>query len=512
MILGVEPRQFIGFVAMVLGMFMAVLDIQIVSSSLSVIGAGLSATQDELSWIQTSYLIAEIIIIPLSGFTAKVLSTRISFFYASLVFTIMSLACACATSIEAMIIFRLLQGFFGGAMIPTTFATSFMLFPSKYRAQVNVMTGLVVTIAPTLGPTIGGYITEVASWHYMFIVNVIPGIVVCTLVWNYADFDKPNHGLLKNFDLIGIILLAISLGTCQYVLEEGAKKNWWEDDFITLCACISAVAGGLMVYRELTFSHPVLDFSAFRNRNFLLGCSYGVVLGVGLFGSVYIMPLFLFSAAHLDTLQIGKVMFVTGAAQFIGAPIAGKVYSSGIDRRIMLLIGLSGYAYGSYLNAFLTPDSRFGEFFWPQVFRGLSLMFCFMPINDLALGSVPKSQLQGASGLYNLTRNLGGAFGLAIINTSISNNMVIYSDHLLSNVTKTGILAQNFVEMFVFKISHKVVNADAGVMNIIHGLAKEASFVLAINNIFFTIAILFALGILFLPLLQNTAQQIEGGH
>ena len=214
----VSSRTIIAFFAMVVGMFMAILDIQIVASSLSVIAAGLSASGDELSWIQTSYLIAEVIIIPITGFAARVLSTRISYFIAALGFTIMSVLCSMAWNIESMIVFRALQGFFGGAMIPTAFGIIFIIFPKRLQVRVGMIVGLVVTVAPTIGPTLGGYITEFSSWHFMFLLNVIPGVFVCVISYMYIDFDKPNYRLLKNFDFLGAILLAVSLGCFQYML------------------------------------------------------------------------------------------------------------------------------------------------------------------------------------------------------------------------------------------------------------------------------------------------------
>jgi DHA2 family multidrug resistance protein len=237
----------------------------------------------------------------------------------------MSILCSIAHSIETMVIFRMLQGLFGGAMIPTVFSTIYIIFPAKKIPIVTVVVGLVVTIAPTLGPTLGGYITENLSWHFMFLLNVIPGIFVCIVVYLYADFDKPHYNLLKNFDFLGIILLAMTLGFLQYVLEEGNKNGWVEDTKILSLTILVIIGFIALVIRELTFVNPILDLTTFLDKNFTFGCVYSFVIGIGLYGAVYVLPLFLFTIAGFNTVQIGFTMMVTGVAQFLSAPIAGKM-------------------------------------------------------------------------------------------------------------------------------------------------------------------------------------------
>jgi DHA2 family multidrug resistance protein len=508
----VTTRDKVAFFAMIVGMFMAVLDIQIVASSLSVIGAGLSATPDELSWVQTAYIIAEVIIIPITGFLARVLSTRISYFIAALGFTVMSVMCSIAWDINSMIVFRALQGFFGGAMIPTVFATTFIIFPPSVRPKISIIIGLTVTVAPTLGPTIGGYITEVASWHFMFLVNVLPGIFVCAAVFLLADFDKPNYQLLKNFDYIGITLMATTLGALQYILEEGTPKGWFDSNLIlslTLFVVFGLIA---LVWRELTAHNPILDLRAFKNKNFSLGCIYAFSLGVGLYGAVYILPLFLFRIAGMDTFQIGIVMMVTGGFQFLAAPIAGKLYGAGIDRRIMLAIGLILFAFGCYLNSFLTPYSNFWELFAPQACRGFALMFCFIPINDIALGALDKSQVQNASGLYNLNRNLGGAIGLAVINLTLINETKIFSQYLNSNITITDPNVINSLGYITSIFDGRLWNPDLASIAILNNLVQRDAFIMAINNVFLYIALIFLGTILLLPFSDAGASRAEGAH
>src|ERR687890_2691438 len=227
-----DRRRTFAFFCMVFGMFMAILDIQIVSASLSEIQAGLSASSDEISWVQTSYLIAEVIMIPLSGTLSRVLSTRWMFVIASGGFTLMSFMCATSSSIEEMIVWRALQGFIGGGMIPTVFASAFTIFPPEKRPVISPIIGLVATLAPTIGPTLGGYLTELFSWHWLFLVNIVPGIFVTISTYLLVDFDEPNLPLFKTFDWWGLGLMASFLGTLEYVLEEGPSKDWFEDELL----------------------------------------------------------------------------------------------------------------------------------------------------------------------------------------------------------------------------------------------------------------------------------------
>lgn len=498
-----SAKQFLAFLAMVVGMFMAVLDIQIVSSSLSVIAAGLSASTDELSWVQTSYLIAEVVIIPITGFTARLLSTRISYFTAALGFTIMSVCCALAQNIETMIFCRALQGFFGGAMIPTVFSTIFILFPVSKRSTITIIVGLVVTIAPTLGPTLGGYITDFLSWHFMFLINVIPGIFVCITVYLYADFDEPHYELLKNFDYLGIIFLVTTLGCLEYVLEEGSKKGWLEDTLIISLSIICAVGFILLIIRECTFINPILDLTAFLDKNFTFGCAYSFVIGIGLYGAVYILPLFLFTISGYNTVQIGFTMMVTGAAQFCSAPVAGKMMSAGVDLRIMLIFGLILFSYGCYLNSFLTLDAGYNEFFWPQCLRGFALMFCFIPTNNIALGGMSKTKVGNASGLYNLTRNLGGAVGLAMISTILANNTKIFNQYLNEHITSTSPAVLNQLEFLTRFLDGKVIDPEKASYFVLANSINREAFVYAINSIFGIISILFFVVMLLIPFTSN---------
>jgi DHA2 family multidrug resistance protein len=489
--IGVTPRQLAGFLAMVFGMFMAILDIQIVSASLSEIQAGLSASADEIPWVQTSYLIAEVVMIPLSGLLARALSTRVLFTASAVGFTIASALCATATTIDQMIVYRALQGFIGGGMIPSVFAVAFTLFPASKRSIVSPIIGLVATLAPTIGPTVGGYLSNTFSWHWLFLVNVGPGIGVALAVFFLVDFDKPDHSLFRRFDVIGFAAMALFLGSMEYVLEEGPRYDWLDDSTIATFAALCIAGGVLFFWRAFTAVQPIVEFRAFRDRNFAFGCAFSFVMGIGLYGLTYLYPVYLAQVRGYDALMIGETMFVTGVAMFLTAPLAGRL-SQVLDPRLMMLTGFMGFALGTYVASGITVDWDFHELLLPQILRGCSLMLCMVPINNLSLGTLPPDQLKNASGLYNLTRNLGGAVGLAVINTVLNNRLDLHLVRLHESVAWGRATAEETLAGLTQQMSEQVADGDLAALKQLSMLVRRQASVLAFSDVFIVLTALFA--------------------
>lgn len=405
-----------GFIAAVFGMFMAILDIQIVASSLNEIQAGVSASSDEISWIQTSYLVAEIIMIPLSGVLTRWLSTRVAFVVSCAGFTLASLGCALASSIEQLIVLRAIQGFMGGAMIPITQAVSFSLFPRRAMGAVQGVIGMVVTMAPSIGPTVGGYVTEIFSWHWLFLANVIPGILVTLAAWRFLDIDEGDKSVAKRLDFRGLFLIALFLGSLEFVLEEGPGDDWFASQLIVWMTLLCAASCIGFFWRVFSYDHPIVDLHAFKNLNFSIGTGLVFVVGIAMYGLVYLMPLFLGNVRGYSSLQIGEVMFVTGVAMFFTAPVVGRLTNS-VDLRVLLFFGLLLIGIGTAMNNNLTSESGFWQFFWPQIVRGIGMIMCIIPASRIALGTLPPQELGNAAGLFSVMRNLGGAVGLAMLDT-----------------------------------------------------------------------------------------------
>jgi MFS transporter, DHA2 family, multidrug resistance protein len=429
----IAPRRLVAFLIMVFGMFMSILDIQIVSASLTEIQAGLSASSTEVSWVQTAYLIAEVIAIPLSGFLSRALGTRLLFVISAAGFTISSFLCGFASSIEQMILWRALQGFLGAGMIPTVFASAYTVFPRSKFYIVGPIIGLVATLAPTIGPTVGGYITDALSWHWLFFINVIPGIGIIIGVWMLVDFDEPNFALLDRFDWFGLIAMAGFLGSLEYVLEEGPQYEWLQDASVATCAAVCVISAIAFFYRVLTAEEPIVDIRAFADRNFAVGCLISFCVGIGLYGLTYIYPRYLAEVRGYSALMIGETMFVSGITMFLMAPIVGRLMLK-VDMRYIIAFGLVIFALGSYQMTWITRDYDFYELLVPQILRGIGMMCAMVPTNNIALGTLPPDRVKNASGLFNLTRNLGGAVGLAVINEILNDRTDLHISRLQDRV------------------------------------------------------------------------------
>src|SRR6516164_6920607 len=314
-----EPRRVVAFIIMVFGMFMSILDIQVVSASLTDIQAGLSASSTEVSWVQTAYLIAEVIAIPLSGFLSRAFGTRLLFAISAAGFTFASLLCGFASSSEEMILWRAVQGFLGAGMIPTVFASAYTVFPRSKFYIVGPIIGLVATLAPTVGPTVGGFITDVMSWHWLFFINIVPGVIITIGVLALVDFDQLEH-----FDWWGLICMAGFLGALEYVLEEGPQYEWLQDSSVAACAAISFVSAIAFFWRVLTARVPIVDLYAFADRNFAVGCVLQFCIGIGLYGLTYMYPRYLAEVRGYSAMMIGETMFVSGITMFLMAPVVGR--------------------------------------------------------------------------------------------------------------------------------------------------------------------------------------------
>ncbi len=505
-----SARRVAAFIFMVFGMFMAILDIQIVSASLSQIQAGLSASSDEVTWVQTSYLVAEVIMIPLSGFLSRVVSTRVIFTISAGGFTLMSFMCAHANSIEEMILWRALQGFIGGGMIPTVFASAFTIFPRDKQPLIAPIIGLVATLAPTIGPTVGGYLTDWFSWHWLFLVNLGPGIIVTIAAWLLIDFDEPDYSLLTHFDYVGLLTMAGFLGALEYALEEGPSKDWFESQPVTIAIVISAVSCVAFFYRMATARQPIVDLSAFRDRNFWTGSMFAFVLGIGLYGLTYIYPVYLAVVRGYSSLMIGKTMFVTGLCMFLSAPLAGRLMNR-VDPRIMIATGFVLFAVGTYQASYVTVDWDFWELLWPQVFRGVGLMLSMVPINNLALGTMPPQKIKNASGLFNLMRNLGGAVGLALINTLLDKRMDLHLERLRESVTWGRQVAVDTLANMTAAMAARGSDAELAATRQLALIVRRQAEVMALADVFLALTVLFLGCVGLAALMRRPAAAGAGG-
>jgi len=506
-------RDWFGVLAMVFGLFMAIMDVQIVTSSLTQIQGGLSASIDEISWVQTAYLIADVVMVPLSGTLSRLLSTRVLFVTAALGFTGASALCASATSLGQMIVFRAMQGFSGGAMMPLVFPVIYTKFRMPQLATVMVLISLILNLSSTLGPTIGGYLTDTFSWHWLFLVNIVPGIAVAVTVWLLIDIDKPELSLLRHFDVTGLVLMALFLGCLQYALQEGPRWDWFSDNTILMAVVVSSIASGFFFWRVLTYHQPIVDLRVFTNRNFTLGSFYTFVVGTGMYSTTYLIPLFLAQVRGFSSLQIGETVVVTGLAQLAMSPIS-PLLARKMDLRLMLSIGIGLFAVAMYLTAGLTNQAGFVELFVPQVLRGMALMMCYIPANLIALSSVPQDKLKNAAGLYNLTRDLGGAIALATIGTVMNNRLHFHWNRLIEDINPARPAVQHFLDMQSNRLD-ALVPGDTGraAVKLLANLVQREALVMTYNDAIMLICSLFVAALFMMPLVRRPrATPVSPGH
>lgn len=421
------------FATMCVGMFIALIDIQIVSASLKDIGGGLSAGADDTAWVQTAYLIAEIIVIPMSGWLSRVMSTRWLFAVSAAGFTLTSLLCALAWNIQSMIAFRALQGFLGGSMIPLVFTTAFMYFTGKQRVIAASTIGAIASLAPTLGPAVGGWITDISSWHWLFYINLVPGLFVTFAVPMLVKIDRPDLSLLKGADYLGMALLAVFLGCLEYTLEEGPRWNWFSDSTIATTAWITVIGGALFIWRCLEIKEPIVDLRALGDRNFALGCLFSFITGIGIFATIYLTPLFLGRVRGYGSLDIGLAVFSTGIFQLLAIPVYGML-ANRIDLRRILMFGLALFALSMWDFSPITHDWGAKELLLPQAIRGFAQQMTVPPVVTLTLGALAPVRLKLASGLFNLMRNLGGAIGIAACATVLNDRSNLHFLRLAENL------------------------------------------------------------------------------
>ena len=502
-----HPPSVVPFVVMCAGMFIALLDIQIVASSLQDIGGGLSAAQDEISWVQTAYLIAEIIMIPLSGWLTRVFSTRWLFTISAAGFTLTSMLCGLAWNIQSMILFRALQGMLGASMIPTVFTSSFYFFPGPRRVYSAAVVGTIASIAPTLGPFIGGWITDTLNWHWLFYVNLLPGIAITILVPMLVRIDEADMSLLRGADYPGILLMSLGLGTLEYTLEEGTRWNWFSDATITKTAWIAGITLSLFVVRSLTHRNPVVDLRALGNRNFLLGCLLSFVTGVGIFTTIYLTPLFLGYIRGFSAWQTGTAIFSTGAASLLGTPVY-IVLARRFDTRWLMMFGLGCFGLAMWSFSFITHDWGAAELLVPQILRGFPQVFAVAPSVNLGLGSLPPERLKYASGLFNMMRNLGGAVGIAASAAIINDRTNLHFQHIATHLTPANLSMSRFVQGMTDRYAMQPGGAEIGhqaALEQLWQLAYREASTLAFADAFHVIMLAFIGATLLVPFLRKVA-------
>jgi len=479
----------IGFIAMCIGMFMAILDIQIVATSLPSIQEALAIRPDQMSWIQTSYLIAEVIAIPLTGWLTRVLSLRGLFVVCTTVFVIASVGCAFSTGFASLVAARVVQGFAGGVLIPIVFSAGFLLFHGRAQAFATTVAGVLAVLAPTIGPIAGGWITSTYSWQWLFLINVVPGLLAVLVGLLVLPRSQPQLHEARYLDFASLVLIAAALAALEIGLKEAPRQGWTSGIVLGLFL-LALICAAAWARRTLSSARPIVDLGLLADRNFALGCALSFILGMGLYGSVYLMPVFLAYVRNHGPLTIGEIMLVTGAAQLIAAPLVVWLEQR-VAARHLTMLGFALFALGLAISAFDTPLTDGEDMFWPQAVRGLAIMLCLLPPIRIALGHLPIARVPDASALFNLMRNLGGAIGLALIDTVIFGRAEMHGRQLVERLARGDAAALDFTGLPSLPVPIQAVPEK---MQLVNRAVERAALTMAINEAWMMIAVLTVVG------------------
>jgi MFS transporter, DHA2 family, multidrug resistance protein len=496
-----------------LGAFMAVLNIQIVNASLANIQGGIGAGIDDGGWISTSYLIAEIIVIPLSGWLAQVFSIRIYLLTNATLFLAFSAACALAQDLPQMIVLRALQGFSGGVLIPMAFTLIITLLPKAKQSIGLALFAVSATFAPAIGPTIGGYLTENWGWQYIFYVNLAPGALMFGMLWFSLEASPMKLSLLREGDWPGIATMAVGLSALQTVLEEGNKDDWFGSVFIVRLSVIAVVALTLFFWVELTSNKPLLNLRLLGRRNFGFGVLANFLMGIALYGSVFILPQYLARIQGYNSEQIGMVLAWTGLPQLVLIPLVPRLMKR-FDVRLIIGAGFALFAASNFMNIYMTMDYGSDQLFWPNVVRAVGQALAFAPLSAIATSGIEAENASSASALFNMLRNLGGAVGIALLQTVLTkreqyhSNVLMQSVSLFEQATRTRIdqLTQYFMNHGVIDR----VDAAHRAYVAIGAVVQRQAFILAFSDTFYLLGAALVIA-LFATLLLKRSGHLETG-
>jgi DHA2 family multidrug resistance protein len=418
------------------GAILEVIDISIVNVALPDMQGNLGASLSEIGWVATGYAIANVIIIPLTAWLGNRFGKKRYFVFSLVAFTIASILCGLATDLTTLIIARVLQGLGGGGLLAKGQAIMFETFPPQEQAMASGFFGLGVIAGPAIGPALGGWLTDVLNWRWIFFINIPFGIMAVWMASTFMPEDDDTHPARdQDVDWTGIALLAVGLGALQVVLEQGEQDDWFSSSFISWMAVASFVGLIWFVWHELKVEHPAVDLRVLRHKELVAGSLYSIVLGMGLYGAVFAIPVFAQVVLHFTATKTGLLLIPGALASAVGMIIASRIMKK-TDPRILIGAGSLVVAASLWALAGLNPDTGEDDLFWPLIFRGLGTVFMFLPLSIATLGSLPRKDVAAGAGIFSLTRQLGGSIGIAMITLIVDQRQVLHRTELVPNVNE----------------------------------------------------------------------------
>lgn len=508
------PNKWMIAVAVALGALMEIIDTSIVNVALSEMQASLGATLTQMSWVVSSYAIANVIILPLSAWLGFRFGKKRYFVFSLVGFTLASILCGMSTSLWMLTVARVLQGLFGGGLLAKAQAILFETFPREEQAAAQGFFGAIVIAGPVIGPTLGGYIVTNIGWRWIFFINVPVGIVATAMCLSALPADG---ALAKRspIDWTAIALLAVGLGALQTFLEEGYSEDWFESTFITVLAAASVVSLVLFVVRQLRSKHPVVDLRVLRYRSLWAGSILSVIIGMALYGAMFSVPIFASSVMHFTAQQVGLLMLPGALASAFTMPIASLLVRR-VDPRALLAAGALILTGAVMWLGTLTPSTGSEDLLWPLLVRSFGTVFMFLPLSMAALGPVPKEDIAAATGFFSLTRQLGGSIGVALLSTILGTRSAFHRSVLVEHLSATDPNVQARVAAMTGSFASKgadVVTAKQRALTLLDGAARLQSSVLAFNDTFYLTGLLVLLSIPLVFLLgrPKTGAKVEAG-
>jgi MFS transporter, DHA2 family, multidrug resistance protein len=501
-----------------LGALLEVVDTSIVNVAMTDIQASLGATLTEVSWVVSSYAVANVIILPMTAWLGHRFGKKWYFVFSLIAFTMSSVMCGMATSLTTLVIARVIQGLGGGGLLAKAQSILFETFPPSEQAMAQGFFGVVVIAGPAIGPTLGGYLTTNVNWRWIFFINIPIGIfaVFMCLAFLPADDKKDKTVKLPSIDWLGIGLLTLGLGSLQTVLEEGQTDDWFSSRFICTFSWIAVISLCLFVWRELVIDNPVVDLRVLRYRSLWAGSILSVVVGMALYGALFAVPIFAQSLMHYTAQQTGMLLLPGAMASAIAFPLAARLLGKS-DPRILIAVGAVVLASAVIALGRLSPQTGAGDLFWPLIVRAFGTVLMFLPLSLATLGPIPKKDVAGASAFYNLTRQLGGSIGVALLTTLLSrrnqwHRTVLVEKLVAGNFTLDGRLSGMIASLQARGFDPAAAKQRALMM--IDGLVNQQASVLSFGDTFRATAVLIfaTLPLIFLLGKPKGKMEVSGGH
>jgi len=505
------PKRAITLVAMCAAL-LAFIDVSIVTTALTDIRSSFGTPLDEIGWVSTGYMMANIVVIPMTGWMQRRFGFRNYFAGSIALFTVASALCGLAWDLPSLVVFRAIQGLGGGAIIPTAQTILLARYPKEEHGMAAAVFGLAAVAGPHLAPTIGGYLIEWSSWHVIFLINVPIGLVAAFSALRVIEEPgfEPSQ---EKVDRFGIALLAIGMPSLQYVLEEGNREGWLESRLIAALAAVAAVSLATFVVHELETEHPVVDLRIFGDRNYAAGTGINFLTGMALIGSSYLFSLYCGAVMKYSALEIGLIFLLPGLAQMFLMPLIGK-FSGRVDARLLLVTGITIVTFSLYKCSFLTSQSGFWNLVFPPLLRSAGIGFIFVPVTLLARSQLPNEKQGGATGLFVLTRELGGSLSITWMGMLVSDGVVRHASYLAESVSPYNPIAQDQYAIFARGLGALTWTAQAIPETVLRVKVQTEALVLSFGGGFRTTALAFAMGMLLVPLLRKARPglSMRGAH